>query len=122
MKPILRAPVVQGQHTLLEGGSSGLSHHSGARIDKIRLTIHDDGRARSGALRIRQRRPRAQENNLGLGIALLCAGDVPGHARIQNSATCMKRLVRHFIVVGVFPHWRIYAEVAAASTAGAGRS
>ncbi len=55
---------VQAQHTLLAGGS-GWSHHPGAQIDKLRRTVHDDGRARSGALRIRQRRPRAQENNLG---------------------------------------------------------
>jgi hypothetical protein len=57
-----------------------------------------------------------------LGIALLCACDVPCHTKRQKSASCIKRLVRHFVVAGVFPGWRIYAEVAAASSAGAGRS
>ena len=55
---------VQAQHTLLAGGS-GWSQHPGAQIDKLRPTVHDDGRAGSRALRIRRRGPRAQEDNLG---------------------------------------------------------
>jgi hypothetical protein len=48
---------------------------------------------------------------------LIAAGIRSGFAFVAISATSFEE-----VVVGVFPGWRIYAEVAAASSAGAGRS
>ena len=58
-----------------------------------------------------------------VGVDLLCAGEMPCQKKRQRSASSKERLVRHFVVVGVFPRCsRDYAVVAAASGAGAARS
>ena len=64
---------------------ASLPDDPGAKIDDIRSTVDDDGRRRSGMLRVRRGGSRTKKNDLRLGcfFGLLLCETIPGEEK-QN--------------------------------------